>query len=41
MTQANECLELSPKPSDYQPNKAELEEEFNMPGADKVTLRKA
>ena len=29
------------KPASYQPTKAELEEEFDMPGADDETLRRA
>ena len=29
------------KPASYQPSKAELEEEFDMPGADMDTLRQA
>lgn len=29
------------KPASYQPSQAELEEEFDMPGADIDTLRKA
>ncbi|MCY4289530.1 MAG: hypothetical protein OXC63_13185 [Aestuariivita sp.] len=28
------------KPASYQPTKAEMEEEFDMPGADDETLRK-
>ena len=28
-------------PSDYQPTKAELEQEFDMPGADMETIRRA
>ena len=30
-----------PSRKDYQPSRKELREEFNMPGADKVTVNKA
>ena len=32
---------VKPKPSDYQPSKAETEEEIDMPGADLETVRRA
>lgn len=41
MTNIHEFREVAAKPSDYQPSKAELEEEFDMPGADMETLREA
>ena len=33
--------EIEIPPSDYKPTKAELEEEFDMPGADMETVRRA
>ena len=36
-----EKRKLTLPPRDYQPSKAELEEEYDMPGADIDTLRKA
>ena len=33
--------EIDMPPRDYQPSKAEREEEYDMPGADIVTVRKA
>ena len=36
-----EKRKLAVPPRDYQPSKAELEEEYEMPGADMDTLRKA
>lgn len=41
MPQTQEKREVAIKPSEYQPSKAELEEEYDMPGADMETLRKA
>lgn len=38
---AKKPVERRVKPSTYQPSKAELEEEIDMPGADMETLRKA
>ena len=34
-------VEIDLKPSGYQPSKAELKEEYDMPGADMDTLRDA
>ena len=33
--------EIEIPPDDYEPTKAELEEEFDMPGADMETVRRA
>ena len=41
MSQTHEKRDVAVKPSDYQPSKAELEEEYDMPGADMETLREA
>ena len=41
MTDMPENSEVRVKPSDYQPSRAELEEEYDMPGASMETLREA
>ncbi|MDE0695288.1 MAG: hypothetical protein OXH76_05585 [Boseongicola sp.] len=38
---AKQPVERRVKPSTYQPTKAEMEEEIDMPGADMPTLRRA
>ena len=39
--QSKPPIPVKPKPSDYQPSKAETEEEIDMPGADLETVRRA
>lgn len=41
MQETHEKRQVAVKSSDYQPSKAELEEEYDMPGADMETLREA